>query len=298
MSHKKYRQEKDCLNCGTEVIGKFCHNCGQENVEVRDNFFAMVWHFITDYFHFDSKFFRSLILLFTKPGFLTKEYWEGRRMRYIPPLRLFFFVTIIFMISTSYFYGKFGSKMKESMIKGDKSLGSYDSAALANIHDTTKVYLPTYKQTVTGKELREMKIRDDRQHRKLQSGLDFTFKNLKYVTFFLLPVYALIFKMLFLRRKSFYIDHLIYVMHLQTFAYVFLTVIFLIPAFFPSTIDWLLRAVLVFVFIYVLFSLRYLYHQQWWKTVLKSAIATFLLIFTTSLTIMLVSLLDAMLIEV
>src|SRR5688572_9202177 len=98
MSHKKYREEKNCLNCGAEVSGKFCQNCGQENVEQRDNFLHMVGHFISDYLHFDSKFFRSLVPLIIKPGFLTKEYWEGKRTRYIPPLRLFFFVTILFVL--------------------------------------------------------------------------------------------------------------------------------------------------------------------------------------------------------
>src|SRR5688500_15873267 len=104
MSHKKYRAETNCLNCGAEILGKFCHRCGQENIDTHQNFFHLTWHFISDYLHFDSKFFRSVVPLFTRPGFLTKEYWEGRRVPYILPLRLFFFVTIIFMISTGYFY--------------------------------------------------------------------------------------------------------------------------------------------------------------------------------------------------
>src|SRR3954467_15567727 len=104
MSHKNYRQETNCLNCGAEVTGKFCSNCGQENLETKENFFHLVGHFISDYFHFDSQLFRSLIPLFTKPGFLTQEYWAGRRTRYIHPLRLFFFVTIVFVLSTNAFY--------------------------------------------------------------------------------------------------------------------------------------------------------------------------------------------------
>jgi hypothetical protein len=297
MSHKKYREETNCLNCGAEVIGKFCHVCGQENVEVRDNFFSMVWHFITDYFHFDSKFFRSLLPLFTRPGFLTKEYWEGRRMRYIPPLRLFFFVTIIFMISTSYFYSKYGTRMKNSMITRDSQMKRYDSVGLADIHDTTKVYLKAWKKTVTGKELREMKVRDDRQFRKLQAGLDFVFKNLKYITFFLLPVYALWFKLLYIRRKAFYIDHIIYVMHLQTFVYVLLTVFFVLPVVFPKFADFLIQVLLAVIFIYILFSLRFLYNQPWWKTVLKSLIATFVLFFSTVIAIVTVTALDAIFIQ-
>src|SRR5436190_13319548 len=121
MSHKKYRSETTCLNCGTEVSKKFCPECGQENLETRENFFHLVGHFVSDYFHFDSKFFRSLAPLFAKPGFLTKEYWQGRRVHYIHPLRLFFFVTIIFMISTTVFYKQFGAEMKSRMTREIKT---------------------------------------------------------------------------------------------------------------------------------------------------------------------------------
>src|SRR5688500_1590968 len=106
MSHKKYRAETNCLNCGTEVLGRFCQNCGQENIEIKENFFHMVTHVMGDFFHFDSKFFRSLKPLFIKPGFLTREFWDGKRMQYIHPLRLFFFVTIVMVIIANAYYKK------------------------------------------------------------------------------------------------------------------------------------------------------------------------------------------------
>lgn len=58
-------------------------------------------HFLNDYFTFDSKIFRSIRPLFAKPGFLTLEYLEGRRVSYIPPLRLFIFSSIIFFLLLS-----------------------------------------------------------------------------------------------------------------------------------------------------------------------------------------------------
>ena len=58
-------------------------------------------HFLNDYFTFDSKIFRSIRPLFSKPGFLTLEYLSGRRVRYIPPLRLFIFSSIIFFLLLS-----------------------------------------------------------------------------------------------------------------------------------------------------------------------------------------------------
>jgi hypothetical protein len=287
MSHKKYREEKNCLNCGAEVLGKFCQNCGQENIEQRDNFFHMVGHFISDYLHFDSKFFRSLVPLFAKPGFLTKEYCEGRRTRYIPPLRLFFFVTILFVLVTSYFYNRFGQRLKDSIVHADPIVSSKEAALAMTMPDTAKVYVPQWKQTVTAKFLREQIEGEKRRFGKIQDGFDIVFRNLKYVMFFLLPVYALIFKVLFFRRKSFYIDHLIYAMHLQTFAYILLSIVLFLP--FIIEIDFtILRSIAFFtILIYIGFSLHYLYHQAIWKTVLKSILATVSLFFITMITIVL-----------
>lgn len=292
MSHKKYREEKNCLNCGAEVLGKFCQNCGQENIEQRDNFFHMVGHFISDYLHFDSKFFRSLLPLFTKPGFLTKEYWDGRRTRYIPPLRLFFFMTIIFVLVTSFFYNRFGQRLKDSIVHADPLVESEEAARAMTLPDTAKIYIKRTNETVTAKELRDAIAGEKRRFGQIQTGFDIVFKNLKYVMFFLLPVYALIFKILFLRRRSFYIDQLIYAMHLQSFAYTLLSIVLVLP--FVIELDFtIMRSIAFFgVLVYIGFSLHYLYHQAIWKTVLKSVLATVSLFFITIITIVVTAIIE------
>jgi hypothetical protein len=88
-----------CLNCGKEVEEsfKFCPNCGQSTYQESD-LKSFTKHFMSDYFTFDSKIFKSIIPLFGKPGFLTIEYLQGRKIRYIAPLRLFIFSSIIFFL--------------------------------------------------------------------------------------------------------------------------------------------------------------------------------------------------------
>jgi hypothetical protein len=70
---KHYRKENDCLNCGTILEGKFCHNCGQENLEMKESFGHMLNHAISDYFHFDYQFFHTLRPLFLNPGILLRS---------------------------------------------------------------------------------------------------------------------------------------------------------------------------------------------------------------------------------
>ena len=96
MSHLKERKEKNCLNCGETVTGRFCHQCGQENVEVKESFGHLIMHFIEDLTHFDGKLWKTLKLLLFKPAKLTQLYMDGQRANYIHPIRMYLFISAIF----------------------------------------------------------------------------------------------------------------------------------------------------------------------------------------------------------
>ncbi len=98
VSHLKERKEKNCLNCNAEVMGKYCHVCGQENIEPEESAMHLVRHFFEDITHFDGKFFTSLKYLITKPGFLSREYMAGRRASYLNPVRMYVFTSAIFFL--------------------------------------------------------------------------------------------------------------------------------------------------------------------------------------------------------
>jgi hypothetical protein len=98
MSHLTKRKEKDCLNCGTAVVGNYCHNCGQENIEPKESVGHFVAHFFNDVTHFDGKFFTTLKDLLFRPGFLSREYMAGRRMKYLNPVRMYLFTSFLFFL--------------------------------------------------------------------------------------------------------------------------------------------------------------------------------------------------------
>lgn len=98
MSHSKERHEKNCLNCNTEVAGRYCQVCGQENTEPKESVWGIISHFAYDITHFDGKFFSTLRTLVIKPGFLSKEYMAGRRMRYLHPIRMYVFTSAVFFL--------------------------------------------------------------------------------------------------------------------------------------------------------------------------------------------------------
>lgn len=145
MSHFKERTEKNCLNCGTEVKGRFCHICGQENIEPRETVWGLITHFFHDITHFDGKFFTTGKLLITKPGYLSKEYILGRRARHLHPIRMYVFTSALFFILFfSFFYSV-------------KDLGFYDTDAKERANrpnrskkstDALKPSVPVAKDTV------------------------------------------------------------------------------------------------------------------------------------------------------
>ncbi|HET9057995.1 MAG TPA: DUF3667 domain-containing protein [Chitinophagaceae bacterium] len=98
MSHFKERSEKVCLNCKAELHGRYCHQCGQENIEPRESFLHLLKHFFYDITHFDSKFFGTIKILLLKPGFLSKEYIAGKRASHLNPVRMYVFTSAFFFL--------------------------------------------------------------------------------------------------------------------------------------------------------------------------------------------------------
>ncbi|MGB8128687.1 MAG: DUF3667 domain-containing protein [Candidatus Angelobacter sp.] len=92
-----------CPTCAAQVSGKFCPACGEKKLAVSD---LSIRHFFThalgEFFHFDSKLFRSFSLLFTRPGFLTAEYLRGCRKPYLHPFQLFFVANLIYFVLKPY----------------------------------------------------------------------------------------------------------------------------------------------------------------------------------------------------
>ncbi|MFC1695513.1 DUF3667 domain-containing protein [Pseudomonadota bacterium] len=85
-----------CLNCGTDLKGPFCYYCGQPDKNLMRFFPALLRELLADTFDFDSRFLRTIKPLLFKPGKLTRDYLDGRRFRYVPPLRLYVFSSIAF----------------------------------------------------------------------------------------------------------------------------------------------------------------------------------------------------------
>lgn len=158
MSHVEERKEKDCLNCGAIVQGRFCHVCGQENIVPHETFWHMVKHFFYDITHFDSKFFDSLKYLVLRPGFLSKEYIAGKRNTYLNPIKMYVFTSAVFFLI---FFSVFSMEDNYTTIDENgnditkQARNAKDSAELKAAMDSLAVledYVPFVDDTLTKKK--------------------------------------------------------------------------------------------------------------------------------------------------
>jgi len=220
MSHHKHRKQSDCLNCGTIVTGNFCQNCGQENIEVKESFFQIVYHFIEDITHFDGKLIKTLKFLITKPGFLTKEYVAGKRATYIHPIRMYIFISAVFFLFI--FSGEqkivdvnTNQTKSSSIVFGDST---YNTVAQ---YDSTQKKLPIQKRDkwLTAKLTKQQILINNKygnDQNKILAALIDNFKhNFSKILYLSLPIFAFFLWVLYKRNKSYYFaDHMIFSIHL------------------------------------------------------------------------------------
>ncbi len=87
-------QPADCANCGTPLVGAFCHACGQQ-AHLHRTIGAFMHELLHGALHFEGKMWRTLTMLALRPGALTRRYIEGARARFVSPMALFLFSVFV-----------------------------------------------------------------------------------------------------------------------------------------------------------------------------------------------------------
>jgi hypothetical protein len=102
-----HTHEKNCLNCGAELTGDYCHACGQRAHVHRT--LGAFWHdLLHGVLHFEGKIWRTLPMLVWRPGELTRRYIDGERAKFVSPMALFLFSAFL-MFAVASFTGALSS---------------------------------------------------------------------------------------------------------------------------------------------------------------------------------------------
>lgn len=295
-----------CPNCGhhfTEV-DNWCPNCGQANRTHKRPVRYFVREFFEELVSLDVRFFGTFRDLVIKPGLLTKNYNADLRVRYTSPLRFYVIASVLFFVTVSWMTNesikKADSQLQNAYSENDSlltdmnfNMGSgfelepEDLQALAeleapNIQDVDSLL------TARGKESNWFTNRFTlgiipllNGEFSLQQYYSRLVRNFSYSLFFFMPVFALLLKMLYIRRHQFYTEHLIFSIHLHTFAFLNIFFFLWIDYFqdvFPVT--WMSSFIIP---IYLLIATKVVYQQGWIRAVIKSTLAFWLYIFITTI---------------
>lgn len=91
--------EHVCKTCGHVFTGLYCNLCGEKVIEPKDRSFKnFIGNFLTAITLADNRFLKTLWLTIKNPGFLSKEYANGRRVKYLRPLQVFFVLNLIYFL--------------------------------------------------------------------------------------------------------------------------------------------------------------------------------------------------------
>ena len=104
-----HTHEKNCLNCGTELTGEYCHACGQRG-HVHRTLHAFGHDLLHGVLHFEGKIWHTLPLLAWRPGELTRRYIDGERAKFVSPMALFLF-SVFLMFAVASFTGSLSPRI-------------------------------------------------------------------------------------------------------------------------------------------------------------------------------------------
>jgi hypothetical protein len=187
-----------CTNCDAKSADQYCARCGERQPGHHD---LSVGHFVHDvvheFVHLDSKVLRTLRDLVARPGFLTEEYFAGRKSRFIPPLRLFLTLFALQFLAFT-FHSPAAIYTVASMKRIDKT-GAF-AGGFTKLMERKAV-----KSHLTGEEL-EQRV-DERWH-----------KNYSLLQLVNILGVALVLKLLYHRR--YLVEHLVFAAHLLAFSYI------------------------------------------------------------------------------
>ncbi len=298
---KKRRKHKKCLNCNQPLLGQdnYCANCGQENTDNQVGVGLLIREFTSNFFSLDSRFGRTLKPFLFKPGKVTIAFNEGKRVQYANPIRWYLVISILHFFffmqmvdldsdSTSRSDGVVINRSEEELTRTQ-----FDSLYVLpdSLHDQQDWPIPDHYFAMAeflseDDELSTNDIMDSLQLNNLPwlkrqaskkiikiekdpatNLVTYVLKQIPVIMFFILPLYAFILK-LFHWRKGLYIKHLIHSLHIHSFFFFVMTVVWIFSWIFSadsfqSARNYAGSFGIIASSIYILISMRKVYQVKW-----------------------------------
>jgi len=345
-----------CENCGAQLTGRYCAQCGQAAIDYRRSFRHVIADLLDSFLNWDSKFIATIALLIVKPWRLTNEFLAGRRVKYLHPARLYLLASILFFFAATYgaksihvdspaelspevkaqidedlkkedltpeqrarvqkalnmtnmspqAVAKMAKKIREKDAKrrANATPGPNAAPAASVLPESSPKKEPdtdaekeidskpdTESKSTAGPALQfesdsgppksnlgkwfesRAKEKMGEHGTKMQLFIVTLISNLPYMMLCCIPLFAFVLKVLYVRKGIFYIDHLVYALHIHTFAY--LAVMLIVAStiglnrLIPSFAGWFIALLWILFAVQIFLSIRLVYKQGWFFTIFK-----------------------------
>jgi hypothetical protein len=267
--------ESACANCGASLTGPFCAQCGQSAESLDRPAWEFIEHALETFFHFDARGLKSVLLLFV-PGEMTAQYLAGRRVRFVPPIRLYILISLFLFLAV--------------WVTGTAIVQFYNGAA-TNHEGALGIQLlrPLDQSLRTGAEQAAQAIHLDLDGNdkppdwvtRIPAGLERGVSNPALLNehlsdlfpkamFALVPLFGLLLGLLYLGRRRYLTEHLVFALHFHTFAFILLIALILVGPILPGGFaGWMF---LLPAAAYLLVAMRRVYGGGWIGTVLREVV--------------------------
>jgi len=312
-----------CANCGTQLLGPYCHACGQPTKHFIRHIPSVMKDLLEGVFNVDSRILRTLGVLLFRPGRLTMEYIAGRRARYTAPLQLYLIISVMLFVALSWVttmnrdlvvinngpnsltvgpVAKDRAQAPEPASPASVQPEKADRAAkpVAKNPDKPKGFsfngkpwdprtnplnfsvLPerwnVYLNEHIGRQTKKLKLLKKDWHLLAAQA----FKLLPYAMFFLLPLYALLLAIVYVFKRRYYTEHLIFAVHIHCFSFALQLVLLalfelrsLLDIVDNGALDFAFGALIFWQFFGHLWAQKRVYAQGWIMTTLKYTMVMF-----------------------
>ena len=267
-------ESQNCLNCGTRLRGQYCGNCGQRSRSRLISIWILLREAFGDLLELDSRLWRTLVPLLTKPGQLTIDYLQGRGAPYLPPFPTFLVLsTVVFVVAFFDPRDNLGLLYEPEPSRTAEEIAVLEDSEIESDGETDCIIdaddwqdVPEWVARRVSLERAEKvceRINFDQGKKLAGVFLD----NIPIALIVLLPLMALVLKILYPLSRRYFVEHLLFFVHFHAFFFLILTlqilfmrVMALLPV--PEAIPILaVVAASFYVPVYLYMAMRRVYGQ-------------------------------------
>lgn len=276
-------ESPNCLNCGTHLRGQYCGNCGQRSRSRLIKLWELISDAFGDLFELDSRLWQTVVPLVIRPGRLTYDYLQGRRARYMPPFRMYLVLSLIFFVVA------FFNPREELGLFFEEAAVENDGGIVISLDDDDSTEVEESDCEVDASDVEDMpdflarrftaeriaKICEQIVADEGKSLSEKVINNIPTALIVLLPLMALVLKALYPLSRRYYVEHLLFFVHLHAFMFLLLTLqILFIRAASALALPELVTTLVVvassiYMPIYLFVAMRRVYGQSRFVTFLK-----------------------------